>query len=120
MNRTFQQSYFVSGTLARDLNVYFKAHSNLTLQHVSLSNSSGNAPGIKIGTSGDDDEFLALKSGGISNTPVEFERDDFVGGQYPRIEDGDIVQVQIDYDYNDGDTPAASADVAVVLTFAEG
>ena len=39
------------------------------------------------------------------------------GKEYPRIQDGDVVQVDIDFD---GATGTAGQDVTVVLTFTEG
>ena len=35
---------------------------------------------------------------GDSGTPVENDRDDFVGGQYPRLTDGTIVVLTLDFD----------------------
>ena len=70
---------------------------------------------LKIGTS-TDDEFLAETTIGDSGTPSEFNWGDFVD-QYPRIEDGDIVVITLDYD---GDTGTAAADVTLILTFTEG
>jgi hypothetical protein len=67
---------------------------------------------IKIGT---DDEFLAETTIGDNGTPSEFDRSDFVD-QHPRIEDGDIIVITVDYD---GASGTVAADLTLVLTFLE-
>ena len=53
---------------------------------------------------------------GDSGTPSEFDWGDFID-QHPRIEDGDVVIITVDYD---GATGTAAADLTLVLTFTEG
>ena len=120
MNRIFQQTWHIPGTLAADVAIQFTAPCNLTLLHASLVSGNSAAAGVKVGTSADDDKFLALCSSGVSGTPVEKERPDFAGGQYPRIADGEVVAIAVDYDYNGGGAGSSSADLTIVLTFAEG
>ena len=116
MNRTFQQSYHLPGTLPANIHIRFTAFTNLSLIHVSAVASNDSDATLKIGTSTDDDEFLAETTIGDSGVPSEFDWGDFVD-QYPRIEDGDIVVLTIDYD---GDTGTAADDLSLVLTFTEG
>ena len=121
----WQLSFHVSGTLTGDLNIRWTAPCDCTLIHVSAVSSDANAFGINVGTSADTDGFITKYSAGVSNTPVQKEAlSDFdgalAGSQYPRISDGDIVVIEVDYNYNGGGSGAASDDPTIVLTFAEG
>jgi hypothetical protein len=91
------------------------AYTELSLVHVSAVASNDSDATLKIGTS-TDDEFLAETTIGDSRTPSEFDWGDFVD-QHPRIEDGDIVVLTLDYD---GATGTAAADLTLILTFTEG
>ena len=86
----------------------------MQLLHVSAVNTSANAGTLKIGSSSDDDAYLAAKSFGVSSTPEAFDRDDFIDGQYPHIPAGTIVVTTIT------DHASHMAGVTVVLTFSEG
>ena len=116
MNRSIQQSYHIPGALTANLNIRFTAHTNMSLLHVSAVASNDSDATLKIGTSTDDDEFLAETTIGDSGTPSEFDWGDFVD-QHPRLEDGDIVVITVDYD---GATGTAAQDFNLVLTFTEG
>ena len=77
-----------------------------------------------VGDSDDTDEYLTEAVIGDSGTPVEFDGSDFVdtsgnthGRYYPRISDGTIVVVTVDFD---GASGTAGEDVTIVLTFVEG
>jgi hypothetical protein len=50
----------------------------------------------------------------VPGTPAEFDRDNFVGTQYPNIADGTVVVITIT------DHASHCNDVTVVLTFTEG
>jgi hypothetical protein len=124
MNRIFQQAYHVPGTLAADLAIKFTAPCNCSLLHVSAVASNDSDAKITIGDSTDADEYLTSSAIGDSGTPVEFDGDDFVdtaGSQhdryYPRIADGTVVAIALDFD---GASGTAADDVTIVLTFAEG
>ena len=98
-----------------------------TLIHVSAVSSNTEAGGLTIGTSADADGFLTKCSIGISNTPVEKEFGDFDGAlltepgrEPPRLSDGDVLVLALDFNYNGGGSADASADVTIVLTFVEG
>lgn len=114
MIRKFTQTFVVPGTLAASPNFQWKAPSNCTLLHVSACNTSANAGSIKLGTTSDDDAYLEAFTCGVSSNPSEADRDDFVGGQFPRIADGDICKLTVT------DHALHMANVCVVLTFAEG
>jgi hypothetical protein len=121
----WQLSFHVSGTPTADLNIRWTAPCDCTLIHVSAVSSDANAFGINIGDSTDTDGYLTKYSAGVSNTPVEKEAisdfsGDLAGSQYPRISDGDVLVIEVDYNYNGGGAAQASDDPTIVLTFAEG
>lgn len=124
MNRTLQQTYHVAGTLTANLDIRFTAHGNMQLKHVSAVASNDSDATLAIGTSVDTDGFLVACAIGDSAVPVEKEMTDFdgallsdPGGEYPRISDGDVVVVTLDFD---GASGTAADDVTIVLTFLEG
>jgi len=124
MLNKFQVAFHVPGTLSANLNIRWTAPSNCVLRHVSAVASNDSDATMTIGTSADTDGFLASTVIGDSATPTEFALADFdgalltnAGKEFPRISDGDVIVVTLDYD---GDGGTASADVTIVLTFAEG
>lgn len=124
MNRIFQQLIHVAGTLSADLNIRYTAPCDCTLQHVSAVASNDSDALLTIGDSADADEYVTSAVIGDSNTPVEFDGDDFVDTSgdthtryYPRIVDGTVVVIALDHD---GDGGAAAQNVTILLTFAEG
>ena len=124
MQRIFQQAYHIPGTLSANVSIKFTAPCDCTLLHVSAVGSNANNGLITIGDSADADEYLTSSSIGDSGTPAEFDGDDFVDTAgathtryYPRIADGTIVAIALDYD---GASGTATDDFTLVLTFAEG
>jgi hypothetical protein len=92
--------------------------------HVSAVASNDSDATITVGISSDTDEYVQASVIGDSNTPAEFNEDDFYdsdGNQhtryYPHISAGTILVVALDYDGAGG---TAADDFTVVLTFAEG
>ncbi len=124
MQRVFQQSYHVPGTLSADLAIYFTVPFACQLIHVSAVASNDSDATLIIGDSTDDDEYLTASTIGDSGTPVEFDGDDFVDSAgdthtryYPHIADGTGVKLTLD---PDGSSGTAAHDVTIVLTFTEG
>jgi hypothetical protein len=124
MNRIFQQSYHIPGTLSANIAIRFTAPCDCTLLHVSAVASNDSDATLIVGDSSDTDEYLTSSTIGDSGTPAEFDGDDFVDTDgnshnryYPRISDGTVVVVTLDYD---GASGTAAQDVTLVLTFAEG
>jgi hypothetical protein len=97
MQRVFQQSYHVPGTLSANIVPCFTAPFNMQLVHVSAVASNASTATIIIGTTSNDDAYLTASDVGDSNVPAEFDRDDFVGDQYPHIADGDVVLITVDF-----------------------
>jgi hypothetical protein len=115
MKQVFQQTINLGPTLAANHTLNFKCHADMQLIHVSACNSTANQGTLKIGSTSDDDAYLAALSFGASGTPgVADTFDDFVGGQFPHFAKGDVISVLIT---NSG---TAMANAYVVLTFTEG
>ena len=124
MQRKFQVAFHITGALAANLNIRFTAPSPCQLVHVSAVASNDSDALLWVGDSADADEYLASAVIGDSNVPVEFDGDDFVDTDaaqhakyYPRIVDGTIVCIVLDFDGAGG---TAAEDVTIVLTFVEG
>ena len=111
------QTFHIPGTLAANIVPKFTAQCDLTLIHVSAVASNDSDATLIIGTSADDDAYLTSSTIGDSGVPKEFDRDDFVGTQYPHITDGSVIVLTLDYD---GSSGTAAANVTIVLTFVEG
>ena len=124
MQRVFALSFHIPGTLSADLDITWTAPFNCTLLHLSAVASNDSDALITVGDSDDADEYVVSTVIGDSGTPAEFDHDDFVdtagnthSRYYPRIADGTVVKIALDYD---GDGGTASANVTIVLTLAEG
>ena len=117
MNRTFQQTYHVAGTLAANLNIRFTVPFDCQLVHASAVASNDSDALLILGPSTDTDGYLESTVIGDSAVPAEFEREDFVGDQFPHIADGVVFCAILDYDGAGG---TAAADFTLVLTFTEG
>ena len=124
MNRVFQQAFHISGTLSANVSIKYTAPCDCTLLHVSAVASNDSDATLTIGDSADADEYLKSTTIGDSGTPSEFDGDNFVDTSgnthtlyYPRIADGTVVVITLDYD---GDGGTAADDFTIVLTFAEG
>ena len=119
MDRVFQQTYVIPGTLAANHTFLATMPFDAQLVHVSLVNTTANAGTLKIGKSTDDDAYLLAENFGVSSTPVEVStRAGFDGadaaGEFPHIPDGTILLLTVT------DHASHMANVTVVLTFTEG
>jgi hypothetical protein len=120
MERIFTHTYHIPGTLGADLNIRFKLPCDAQLLHVSATGSNTAAAGLSLGNSSDGVAYLTKKAVGVSSVPVSFDQDDFVGGQFPHMAQGTVFVAALDYDYNNGGSSSASADITLVITFSEG
>ena len=118
--RVYQNAFHVPGTLAADLAIRFTVPFDCQLIHISAVSSDADAAGLTVGNSTTAAAYLAKASCGVSGTPVEFDRDNFVDGQYPHIAKGTIFAAAVDHDYNAGGGASDSADLTLVFTFTEG
>jgi len=117
MQRKFTHAFHIPGTLGADLAIVFAAPSDCQLVHCSAVASNNSDATISLGTTSAAEAYLAECVIGDSSAPVEKERADFVGAQFPRISDGDLVKVTVDHD---GGSGTAANDATIVLTFLEG
>ena len=124
MQRKFVQAFHVPGTLTANLDIRWIVPSGCQLVHVSAVASNASSATFTIGDGSDVDEYLTASDVGDSQTPAEYDGDDFVDSDgnshtryYPAIADGATVNVAVNYD---GDGGTAAADLTLVLTFVEG
>ena len=106
------------GTLAANGTFRWKTPCGLTLTHVSAASSVDTNATVKIGntgTNGDADYMVAKDVG--DQAAAEYDRADFVAGEYPHIPAGTTLLVTVDYD---GSSGTAAQNCSVVLTFVEG
>jgi hypothetical protein len=113
----FTLSFHIPGTLAANVSMYFTVPADCQLIHVSANGSNANNGLLDIGPTSDTDGYLDGVSIGDSNTPAEFDLDDFVDAKFPHILKGTIVSIGLDYDGAGG---TATHDFTLVLTFTEG
>ena len=113
----FTVSYHTAGTLAANHVFTFIAPFDCQLEAISAGGSNTNSGLIIAGPSTSTAAYLASSSIGDGSVPIEFDRDNFVGGEYPHIAKGVIVTITLDYDGAGG---TATADFTLVLTFSEG
>ena len=95
MEEIFTIPFYVQGTLAANHTLAFKLPFDAQLIAVSVNNTTANAGKIDVGTAADDDAYLDNKNFGVSGTPLVYDRDDFVGTQYPHIDAGTAILVSI-------------------------
>jgi hypothetical protein len=108
----------VPGTLTADITFRFQAPFDMQLIKVTAGCDDTTSFILDIGTASDTDAHLdAVTVTGAAATTTEYGRTDFVGDQYPNIDDGDEIVATIDYD---GGAGGDSANVTVVLWFYEG
>jgi hypothetical protein len=117
MENVFTVSFHVPGTLAANIAPVFTVPFDCQLIHVSAVGSNSNSGLLIIGIVGSTAAYLASASIGDSSAPVEFDRNDFVGGEFPHLADGTVVVATLDYDGAGG---TATADYTLVLTFTKG
>lgn len=110
--RVVTYCFNVVGNLSGNYEWYAKLPFGLTITHVSAVASNNSDATIKVGSTDDDDEVLTASVVGDSGTPAEYDSADFVSAA-PHLDDGDILDVTIDYD---GESGTAAADLQVVIT----
>jgi len=110
-------TFYTPGNAAANHVYRFIAPCDLQLIHVSASNSAATDATFTIGNSVTAAAYLAASNVGDSNTPNEFDRDDFVGGEFPHIVKGTVVAIAVDYD---GSAGTAASNLTIVLTCQEG
>ncbi len=117
MFNVFMVPYYIPGTLAANHVLEFVAPFDCQLIHAQAHQSNDGSATLKIGTSSDDDAYLAESAIGDSNVPAEWDRDNFVGTQFPHITDGTVVVLTLDYD---GAAGTAAQNAQILLTLTQG
>lgn len=113
----FTISYYIPGTLTANHVLEFAAPTDCQLIHAQAHGSNANDATLSMGYSGAAAAYMAAKAIGDSDTPAEWERDDFVGGQFPHILKGTVVTLTLDYD---GASGTAVQNAQILLTFSQG
>jgi len=108
-------TFHTPGAAAANHAYRFIAPNDLQLIHVSAVGSNTNNATFTIGSSTSAAAYLAASDVGDAAVPSEFDRDDFVGGEFPHIAKG--VTICLLYTYNTGGT---NANVTLILTCTEG
>lgn len=108
----FTINCYVQGTLAANHTFSFKLPVDAQLIGVSANNTTANAGTVDVGNSSDDDAYLDGKAFGVSGTPLLYDRDDFVGTQFPHVAAGTIILVTV----TDHASHMAAADVLLIFT----
>ena len=113
----FTIAYYIPGTLAANHVLEFVAPFDCQLIHAQAHQSNDGSATLMIGKSTDTDAYLLAAAIGDSDVPAEWDRDNFVGTQFPHIADGEIVVLTLDYD---GSAGTAAQNAQILLTFAVG
>jgi hypothetical protein len=108
-----KMTFYIPGTLAANQVIEVTAERNWKVTHVSAVASNDSDATLKIGNDANDDAYLEASTIGDSDVPGEFSRDDFVNGEFPTHEKGDVFVVTLDYD---GDGGTAAQNVCIVIT----
>jgi len=115
----FTMTIVIPGTLAAPVDFKATIPSPCTIQHLSMcqSNAAGDAR-IKIGTSSDDDAYLAYTAAGQDGVPVVLSAlSDWIDSVRPHLAKDEVFAVYVDHD---GDSGTAGDDLTIVITFTEG
>jgi len=114
----FAMTIVIPGTLAAPVDFKTTIPSPCTIQHLSMVQSNAGNARIKIGTSDDDDAYLAYTEAGQSGTPVVLSAlADWIGSARPHLSKDEVFALYVDHD---GDSGTAGDDLNIVITFTEG
>lgn len=113
----FTHSVHLHGTLAANANGRFVLPFDCSLLRVSSVASNDSSATLLVGTTTDDDAYLTAATIGDSEVPVTKSRADFVGGEFPHILAGTVLEWLLDYD---GSAGTAAQNVTIVFWFSEG
>jgi hypothetical protein len=117
MFNVFTLSYYIPGTLAANHVLEWIAPFDCQLIHAQAHGSNANDATLMLGSSSDTDAYMSATAIGDSDAPAEWDRDNFIGTQFPHIADGTIVVLTLDYD---GSSGTAAQNVCICLTFTVG
>jgi len=99
-------------TLGEDTDYYFVAPFDCSLFHVSACNLSGVSCAVQIKNTTDSSTLTDDIAIGEGTTPTEVTITEMTGDQYPHVDAGDVLHIDLD------DTDAD--DILVILTFTVG
>jgi len=117
MFNVFTLNYYIPGTLAANHVLEWVAPFDCQLIHAQAHQSDYGISTLMICNSTDTDAYMAATAIGDSDVPTEWDRDNFVGTQFPHIADGEILVLTLDYD---GSAGTAAQNAQICLTFTQG
>jgi hypothetical protein len=106
-------TFYVPGALSANSVMEITADRDWKITHVSAVGSNAHDATLALGNDSSATAYLAASAIGDSNVPAVFDRDDFVGAQFPTHEKGDVFVVTVDYD---GSSGTAIQDMVIVIT----
>jgi len=110
MERMFTITLTVPGAMTADKTLYWRVPCDCQLVHISAQCITQNAT-LQVSDDGSAiTDSITVTAG---TTPVEADRDEFVGDQYPHIARGSVLAAAIGHGSN-------CVDFVAVLTFTEG
>ena len=108
----------IPGTLGAAVDFKTTIPSPCTIQQLSMVQSNSGDARIKIGTSSDDDAYLAFTDAGQSGTPVVLDAlSDWIGYVRPDLSKDDVFAFYVEHD---GEGCSAADDLTLIITFTEG
>lgn len=113
----FTNTVHLHGTLAANASGRFVLPFDCSLLRVSSVASNNSDATLLVGTTADDDAYLIAHTIGDSEVPTTKSRTDFVGGEYPHIAAGTVLEWVLDFD---GSAGTAAQNVTIVFWFSEG
>lgn len=108
-----KMTFYVPGALSANSVMEIVADRNWKITHVSAVGSNAHDATLALGNDASATAYMTASDIGDSDVPAEFDRDDFVGDQYPTHAKGDVFVITIDYD---GDGGTAIQNMVLVIT----
>ena len=106
-------TFYIPGTLTGNHVAEIAADRDWKIVHVSAVASNDSDATLALGNDASATAYMVATAIGDSDVPNEFDRDDFVGDQYPTHDKGDVFVLTLDYD---GDGGTAADNVMIVIT----
>lgn len=107
---------FSLGTLAANRTCRWKAPFDCHIKQIDAVASNDSDATLKVGTTADDDKFLAAYAIGDSEVPVTKTVSNFLStGETGKLSKGDVLLLTIDFDGSSG-TAGQMVDIGITLT----
>jgi hypothetical protein len=101
----FTYTIGVGGELSEPAEYRVAVPVQCSLVHVSAAGNNGQPLDLSLGSADNDQAHLVRLPFGANGWPVEVYREGFTGGEYPRLDGGEVLVIGVD----PGPAPAAAA-----------